>query len=611
LLRIEAFGELKVLRDNRRVADRLIEPPLVRAVATLLAFHGTAGVARDRVHSLLQSPASSGAAADEWWRSLTQTVGQVLGEPCLILERHHVALRPSIATSDVTDFSAALASGDLERAVQLHHGRLLEGMRHRETPAFDRWLQLQRETLASEAASALERLAVEANRRGEPLTAVRWWRQLAMQYPLNDRVSASLMEALVAAGDREGALRHARFVEALSQERLELPGDAQVLALARSLRGHDAASIDTTALWVATGTPSLSQRNGDPGDDPLARFAEAVSTRYRIEGELGRGGHGRVLRACDLRHHRPVAIKVLHPEVSPPSSATRFAREIRVVAALQHPNILPLFDSGEAAGALYFVMPLVRGASLRERLRCEQTIAVADAIRIVRQVASALGEAHRRGVVHRDIKPENILLVGSEALVADFGIACVTDGATGSGLTAPGVIVGTPHYMSPEQASPDEPVDGRSDLYALGCVLFEMLSGNVPYRGASTRAVLAQHVSAPPPNLPVRRADLPPALNDVLRRLLAKHRDQRYASAEELGEALEGILSSGGAARVAPTASRWRSASVRALAFLLASLLALAAVAIVIPTLQREATAATDARDPAPRHAPTTKEGHR
>src|SRR5829696_1230475 len=205
-----------------------------------------------------------------------------------------------------------------------------------------------------------------------------------------------------------------------------------------------------------------------------------LADRYRIERELGRGGMATVYLAEDLRHDRSVALKVLHPELAATLGPERFLREIRLTARLDHPHILPVFDSGEAAGLLWYTMPYVEGESLRDRLRREGQLPLEDALRIAREVADALDCAHQQGIIHRDIKPENILLARGHARVADFGVARAVEAAGAGQLTETGLAVGTPAYMSPEQAS-GSPVDARSDLYALGCVLYETLAGEAPY----------------------------------------------------------------------------------------------------------------------------------
>src|SRR5205807_309548 len=231
----------------------------------------------------------------------------------------------------------------------------------------------------------------------------------------------------------------------------------------------------------------------------LLRLKAALAGRYTIELELGQGGMATVYLAHDVRHDRRVAVKVLRPELSLELGADRFVREIHLAARLNHPHIMPLFDSGEAGGFLYYVMPVVEGESLRERLRQAQRLPVEDATQIAREVADALDHAHRHGVVHRDIKPENILLQEGHAVVADFGIgkavSAAAQGATA--ITRTGVTVGTPAYMSPEQAAGEQAIDGRSDIYSLGCVLYEMLAGAPPFTGPTAQAVIAAHLGLP------------------------------------------------------------------------------------------------------------------
>ena len=235
----------------------------------------------------------------------------------------------------------------------------------------------------------------------------------------------------------------------------------------------------------------------------LSRLQGALADRYRIERELGAGGMATVYLAQDLRHDRKVALKVLRPELAAVIGAERFLAEIKITANLQHPHILPLFDSGEADGCLFYVMPFVEGESLRDRLNREKQLPVADAVRIATEVACALDYAHRHGVIHRDIKPENILLHDGRALVADFGIALAASKAGGSRMTETGMSLGTPHYMSPEQAMGEREITARSDVYALGAVLYEMLTGEPPFTGSTAQAIVARVLTeSPRPMLP-------------------------------------------------------------------------------------------------------------
>ena len=267
-------------------------------------------------------------------------------------------------------------------------------------------------------------------------------------------------------------------------------------------------------------------------------LATAVAERYTIESELGRGGMATVYRAWDRKHERPVAVKVLRRDIAAVLGPERFLREIRLAAALQHPHILPLHDSGAANDYLYYVMPYVEGESLRQRLERERQLPVEEALRVAVEVADALSHAHSRGIVHRDIKPENILLAAGHAVVADFGIARAIDVAGGDKLTQTGITLGTPAYMSPEQAAGDPQTDGRSDLYSLGCVLYEMLAGAPPFTGHSAQAILVKHLTEPAPRLTPLR-DVAVSLEQVIRRCLAKAAADRFTTAAELRQALE------------------------------------------------------------------------
>jgi len=272
--------------------------------------------------------------------------------------------------------------------------------------------------------------------------------------------------------------------------------------------------------------------------DLPTRLRTALADRYTLERELGRGGMATVYLAFDPKHRRRVAIKVLKPEVAAALGPERFLREIEIAAGLTHPHILPLHDSGEADGFVYYVMPFVEGETLRDRLEREPQLPSEEALAITREVAEALGHAHAHGVVHRDIKPENILFEGGHAVVSDFGIARAITASAGGKLTETGIAIGTPGYMSPEQATGSERVDGRSDLYSLACVLYEMLAGEPPFTGPSAESVARQHVAAPAPHVSAMRPAVPPAVDQAIARALSKTPADRFATAAEFVEAL-------------------------------------------------------------------------
>ncbi len=270
----------------------------------------------------------------------------------------------------------------------------------------------------------------------------------------------------------------------------------------------------------------------------LDRLTAALTDRYRLDRELGAGGMATVYLAHDLKHDRDVAIKVLHPDLGAALGGERFLTEIRTTARLQHPHILPLLDSGDADGLLYYVMPLVTGETLRARLERERQLPITDAVLIAREVADALGYAHGLGVIHRDIKPENILLQNGHALVADFGIALAVQSAGGARMTQTGLSLGTPQYKSPEQAMGERTIDARSDIYALGAMTYEMLAGDAPFTGSSVQAIVAKVLSSEPERLSVVRKTIPPHIEGAVLKALAKLPADRWARASDFAAAL-------------------------------------------------------------------------
>ena len=340
---------------------------------------------------------------------------------------------------------------------------------------------------------------------------------------------------------------------------------------------------ESVRLRRLTAGSRLSPIANTVSNDVLLRLTESLADRYRIDRELGAGGMATVFLAHDLRHDRDVAIKVLHPDLGAALGGDRFLSEIRTTARLQHPHILPLLDSGSADGLLYYVMPLVTGETLRARLEREKQLPVDDAIRIAREVADALGYAHGLGVIHRDIKPENILLQGGHATVADFGIALAVQQAGGQRMTQTGLSLGTPQYMSPEQALGERTIDARSDLYALAAVTYEMLAGEAPFTGPTVQAILARVMTEEPRALIAQRKAIPDYVDYAVMRGLEKLPADRWATASEFAAALQGATAThgstgaarprGGSRTVTGWSARLNDPLVLALAFIcLASL---------------------------------------
>jgi hypothetical protein len=337
-----------------------------------------------------------------------------------------------------------------------------------------------------------------------------------------------------------------RVVEAVLRGALSLEPVQRDAFVAQACGGDEALRREVASLLAAH--DRTSEFLDHPAAELLAegggaaslteRLAKALALRYRIEREVGRGGMATVYLARDLRHERRVAIKVLREELAAAGGADRFLEEIRVTASLQHPHILPLFDSGSADGLLWYVMPFIEGETLRARLEREGRLPVDAALQLVREMADALEYAHRRGIVHRDVKPENVLLQSGHALVADFGIALALEQAGGARLTRTGITLGTPSYMAPEQATGDGSIDARTDVYALGAVLHEMLAGESPFAATSHQGVLWKVVHEPAAALATRRADVSASLDAAVRRALAKRPNDRFPSAAAFAAAL-------------------------------------------------------------------------
>jgi serine/threonine-protein kinase len=333
--------------------------------------------------------------------------------------------------------------------------------------------------------------------------------------------------------------------------------------------------------------------------DPLSRLASALYDRYTIEREIGRGGMATVYLAEDMKHERKVAVKVLRPELAAALGSDRFLQEIKIAANLNHPHILPLLDSGAAeeppsarphdrpSAFLYYVMPYVEGQSLRDKLAKEGELPIGEAVRILRDVVDALSHAHKHNVVHRDIKPDNVMLTERHALVTDFGVAKAVSDATGAiSLTTEGVALGTPAYMAPEQAAADPHIDHRADIYAVGAVAYELLTGRPPFTGTTQQEILAAHVTQVPEPVTKYRESVPPALAELVMKCLEKKAADRWQTAEELLPQLEALATlSGGTTPVGmvPMSTAKRGWMIAATAGTIAVVLALILGITVLP----------------------------
>jgi predicted ATPase/DNA-binding SARP family transcriptional activator len=507
LLRLKTLGGLALESDVRELAGAALQKRRLALLAAL-AVSGSRGLTREKVLGLLWTDVDETRGRQALSQAL-YALRKDTGEEDLVLGSDVLRLNPNVLTSDVAEFDAAVAQHRDDVAAALYDGPFLDGVYVSDSDDFDRWADLERVRLARAAERAIEELARQADARADYRAAADWWRRLVAIDPLKTRANLGLISALASSGERVNALHElAAYTERLRTELDAEPSD-EVRALGERLR-----------------------------HEPREQQDRAIDNRFVIERELGRGGMAVVFLARDRKHDRPVALKMLHPEYGAAVGRERLEREILVTARLQHPHILPLHDSGEHGGTLYYVMPFVDGESLRGRMTREPQLALDDAVRVAREIADALDHAHRRGVVHCDIKPENVLLADGHAFVADFGIARLVSAALDSGITQQSVAVGTPAYMSPEQIAGSEDVGPVSDLFSLGCVLFEMLTGRPPWIASNVEALLVRRFVQPAPRLRALRPELPAWIDDVVKRLLVADPNARVASAAELVQLL-------------------------------------------------------------------------
>jgi DNA-binding SARP family transcriptional activator len=514
MFRLQTLGGL-VLLDQAGAPVALQRRRL--ALLALLAAGGESGVRRDKLVARLWSE-SSAENARHALEQLLYSLRRQFPPNGPFSGTDPIRLDSTVIESDVREFESALGRGAPSEAVALYRGPFLDGF-YLADEGFEEWVEGERHRLAERYTEALHALAKEAGGDRRHTEAIAWWSRLASLDPLNERSALGLAHALADAGDAASALRQAQAYAERARAELGVSPTPEHAAFVQRIR------------------------NSGPGP---AEPRQRLSDRYRIEQAIGRGSVATVYLARDLRHNRLVALKVLRSELIDTTAARRFLREISIAASLYHPHIVQLYDSGVTdaeAGACspFYVMPHIRGESLRERILRDIQIPLPTALLLARQVADALAYAHERGIVHRDIKPENILLEGDHALVADFGIARALEISGGEKLSQSGVVLGTPSYMSPEQGRGDEAADARSDLYSLGCVLYEMLAGEPPFTGRTTQAILARHAADPVPALRTVRPDVPRPLEDVLARTLGKTPASRFPSAAHLARALRDL----------------------------------------------------------------------
>jgi len=544
MLRLIAFGGLTLLHDGRPVTGAAASRRRL-AVFALLTASGPRGIDRDTFAELLW-PDKEPALARHSLHQLVFAVRRAFGSESLLAGAPTLHLDPGCITSDVWEFENALRRRELESAVTLYCGGFADGFFIPGADGLQRRLDASRLSYARDYTAALESLARDATSRGDTSARVRWWRLLADSDPVSARVARELIEALVAADEPTKALEFALVHEALVRQELDAPPDPAIARWIVRLRAmNDSTRHTARARAVGDSTPARQNDAGAVGGAEdyaqrlAARVARTVSGKYQFEGQVDASTLATSYSAIAASGARPrVEIHVVQPLLAAVANQKRFADVFDRVVRLAHGHIHPTLSFGGVDELLYYVTAPRPPVSLRERLARDHELPVREAIRIARELAGALGHAHTHGVWHGDLRPKHVGLTNSGAVLSSLGVidAITPDAASRDGSTI--IALGSPAYLSPEQLTAGVPGDVRSDVYAFGCIVYEMLTGEPPFGRPSRSSAFAAKVSQPPPPLRSRRPTAPEALEVIVHTCLARVPADRYASGEDLDRAL-------------------------------------------------------------------------
>ena len=518
MLRLTTLGGVALADEQGPLGGRLVQRRRLALLARIAAA-GQRGVSRDSLAALLW-PDSNEERARHTLRQWLSLLRRDLEAESLLLGTTELRLNPQVITSDVGELREALGRGDLERVAAVYAGPFLDGFHVSDAVEFERWADSERDALAREASRAFEALATTAAAAGDARRAAEWWRRLVAMDPLGSHAVVGLMTALADAGERAAALEVARAHESLLRAELDLPPDGRVAALARELRASDAsgAAAASAAPRVAHnprgGAGMLQQRLAES-------VQEALGDAYRIVRITERSTVIPYFLARDMRGAECV-LRVLGPGVATALDGDRFVAELRRAAAVQHPALEPLLEVGAGEGLFYLVTPVATGETLRDRLGRDHQLGLGEALAIGERLAGALAAAHEADVPHLDVKPRHVVLSERGAVLGDLGLALGVACATTDLSTRSGITIGTPAYMSPEQAGGTGAADARSDVYALGCILYHMLGGEPPFAGATARATLMRRLTETPTALRTIRSGVPRSVETLVLQMLER-----------------------------------------------------------------------------------------
>jgi DNA-binding SARP family transcriptional activator len=542
MLRLSTFGGV-VLRAGDTPHQGAASQRRRLALLVLLAASWRRPISRDRLVSYFWPEADSEHARHALGQAL-HAIQRALGVEGLFLGTSALQLNPAVVSSDVAEFEAAIAEGQSERAVALYAGPFLDGFHVDGLLEFERWVDAERARHAHAYAEALEGLAGAAAARRDYRGAAGWWRRLVATEPLSSRYTMALMQALGTLGDRPGALQVAAVHESLVRQELGTPPDPAVLALAEQLRsGAVVAPAQPTAGPAATAASEANVRTArERAHQRQREWAERVfGARLHLEQLIAVRGAVATYAAYDRGRSAAVELNLVSPGVAGFADRDVMQAAVERVQALDDPHVVPLYECGWVDDALYFISARPDAPTLRDLLTRERQLSIEDALTIADGVAAALVHAHQGSVRHGNLRPKHVLVAGGCTMVRSFGIIDAISLSASESSSTTAVRLGSPEYLSPEQLAGDSALDTRVDLYALGCILYEMLAGEVPFASANRRTLIASKLTQPPPSVRAVRDSVPPDLDAIVRRCLARSPSDRHRTAAELRDALAAV----------------------------------------------------------------------
>jgi serine/threonine-protein kinase len=535
MLRLNTFGGLVLQQDGQLHTGPASQRRRLALLAAVAAA-GPRGMSRDKLLSLLWPDSEAEAARHSLYQAV-HAIRRSAGSDEIFLGGGTLQLNPQLITSDVGEFQEAVESGSHEQAVRLYRGPFLDGFRLENAPEYEQWQDGERVLHAGEYATALESLAAAATGRGDHPAAVRWWRRLAAAEPVSTRAAIGLIEALVAAGDRAGALQFAGVHSSLVRQHLETEPDPEIDRWIERLRSGEvpAAAAPAPRSRPAAG-PDAAREAAARELDEIRR---ALTDRYQVGERISESTLLLSFAARDRRDTRQVELHVLNPRLLGLGAGERVLEALERVVALRNPRIVPLREAAATQGWIHFATPPLEGPSLKDRLTRDRQLPVAEAQRIALEMLDALVHAHGHDVRHGDLRPKHVLLGRNGVTVAGFGLVEALDLAESGSAGSTAVTIGAPAYLSPEQLAGESNADERSDLYSLGCVVFEMLAGEPPFGGANLAAVLSRKLTQSAPAVSSLRESVPAPLDRFVATCLARLPADRYQRATEAREGLQ------------------------------------------------------------------------